>query len=138
MSRAATNVAHKKKVNKIHKLTKGYWGARSRWYKLAKEAVTRAGVYAYRDRKVRKREFRSLWIIRINAAVEEHGLSYSKFIHGLKKMGSELNRKILADLAVRDNQAFAKLVELSKQGLEMDDRGTACCASTSSGCCCNS
>jgi len=119
MPRAATNVAHKKRTNKIHKLSKGYWGARSRWYKLAKEAVIRAGVYAYRDRKVRKREFRSLWIIRINAAVEEHGLSYSKFIFGLKKSGSELNRKILADLAVRDKVAFAQLVELSWQGLEI-------------------
>lgn len=119
MSRVATNVAHKKRVNKVHKLSKGYWGARSRWYKLAKEAITRAGVYAYRDRKARKREFRSLWIIRINAAVEEHGLSYSRFIDGLKKSGSELNRKILADLAVRDKIAFAKLVELSRQGLGM-------------------
>jgi large subunit ribosomal protein L20 len=118
MPRVATNVARKKRVKKIHKLTKGYWGARSRWYKIAKEAVIRAGVYAYRDRKVRKREFRRLWIVRINAAVRQYGLSYSKFIAGLKKMGSEVNRKILADIAVKDKQTFDRLIELSKQGLE--------------------
>ncbi|MDI6734729.1 MAG: 50S ribosomal protein L20 [bacterium] len=115
--RVATNVATRRRKNKIRKLASGYWGARHRWYKLAKEAVIRAGVYAYRDRKVRKREFRALWIIRINAAVREYGLSYSKFIKGLKNAGSELNRKILADLAVRDKVAFAKLVQLAQENL---------------------
>ncbi|MFH1561918.1 MAG: 50S ribosomal protein L20 [Nitrospirota bacterium] len=115
--RVATNVAGRRRKNKIRKLAKGYWGARHRWYKLAKEAVIRAGVYAYRDRKNRKREFRALWIIRINAAVREYGLSYSKFIRGLKNADSELNRKILADLAVRDKNAFSKLVQLAQKNL---------------------
>lgn len=117
MSRVATNVASRRRKNKIRKLAKGYWGARHRWYKIAKEAVIRAHVYAYRDRKVRKREFRKLWIIRINAAVREYGLSYSKFIHGLTKAGVEINRKILADLAVNDKNAFYKIVQLSQKHL---------------------
>ncbi|MEW6608232.1 MAG: 50S ribosomal protein L20 [bacterium] len=117
MPRAATNVATRRRKNKIRKLTKGYWGARHRWYKLAKEAVIRAGVYAYRDRKARKREFRQLWIIRINAAVREYGLSYSKFINGLKKANAQLDRKMLSDLAVNDKNAFAKLVQLAQKNL---------------------
>lgn len=119
MPRVATNVASRKKRNKIRKLAKGYWGARHRWYKLAKEAVIRAGVYAYRDRKVRKREFRGLWIIRINAAARKYGLSYSKFISGLEKADIQLNRKILADMAVQDEQNFAKLVERAKGALSI-------------------
>lgn len=117
MARVATNVTSRKRKNKIRKLTKGYWGARHRWYKLAKEAVIRAYVYAYRDRKVRKREFRRLWIIRINAAVREYGLSYSKFMNGLEKAGIEINRKILADLAVHDKNAFSKIVQLAQKAL---------------------
>jgi large subunit ribosomal protein L20 len=117
MPRVATNVASRRRKNKIRKLAKGYWGARHRWYKLAKEAVVRAHVYAYRDRKVRKREFRKLWIVRINAAVREYGLSYSKFINGLKKAGAEINRKILADLAVNDKNAFSKIVQLAQKNL---------------------
>ncbi len=112
MSRVATNVASLKRRKRIHKLVKGYWGARHRWHKLAKEAVTRAGVYAYRDRRTRKRLFRRLWIIRINAALNATGLSYNEFIHELKNAGIELNRKVLAHLTVNDPQAFSALVQV--------------------------
>ena len=108
-------VARKKKHNKIHKLSKGYWGARSRWYKIAKEAVARAGRYAYIGRKLKKRDFRALWIIRINAACRLSGLTYSQFISQMKKKGIELNRKILADLAIKDPSAFNSLVEKVKE-----------------------
>jgi len=105
---------HKKRL-KILKQAKGYWGARSRNYRTAKEAVERALLYAYRDRRVRKREFRRLWIIRIKAASENNGLSYNRFIHGLKKLNIGLDRKILADLAVNSPQAFLRIVEKVKQ-----------------------
>jgi len=90
----------------------------SRVYRVAKQAVTKAGQYAYRDRRQRKRQFRSLWIVRINAAARENGLSYSRFIDGLKKANVEVDRKVLADLAVRDKAAFAALAERAKAGLE--------------------
>ncbi len=105
---------HKKK---ILKLAKGYRGMRHTSYRKAKEAVMKALYYQYRDRKLRKREFRRLWIARINAAVRPYGLNYSRFIHGLKLAGIELNRKILADMAVRDPEAFAKVVEKVKEAL---------------------
>jgi large subunit ribosomal protein L20 len=93
---------------------KGYYGARNRLFKTAREAVERAWRYAYRDRKQRKRVFRSLWITRINAAAREHGLSYSRLIHGLKLAGVEVDRKILAQLAVSDPKAFGELADLAK------------------------
>ncbi|MDQ7038651.1 MAG: 50S ribosomal protein L20 [Aquificota bacterium] len=105
---------HKKK---ILKLAKGYRGMRHTSYRRAKEAVMRALYYQYRDRKLRKREFRRLWIARINAAVRPYGLNYSRFIHGLKLAGIDLNRKILADMAVRDPEAFAEVVNRVKDAL---------------------
>ncbi|MBG0775292.1 MAG: 50S ribosomal protein L20 [Desulfovibrionaceae bacterium] len=102
---------------KYLKMAKGYRGGRSVLYRTARETVERALCYAYRDRKARKREFRKLWIIRINAAARLSGLPYGKFIHGLSLAGVDLNRKVLADLAVRDKEGFAKLVELAKTKL---------------------
>jgi large subunit ribosomal protein L20 len=93
---------------------RGYYGGRSKLFKTAREAVERAWKYAYRDRKQRKRQFRALWIARINAAAREHGLSYSRFMAGLKQAGVEVDRKILAQLAVSDPKAFAELAELAK------------------------
>ena len=110
--KAAVN-AHKKR-RKIMKLAKGYYGSKSKQYRAAKEQVARSLRYAYVGRKLRKRDFRSLWIARINAAARINGMSYSKFINGLKKAGIDLNRKVLADLAVNDAAAFAKLVEIAK------------------------
>ena len=105
--------AHKKR-RKIMKLAKGYYGSKSKQYRAAQEQVMRSLRYAYIGRKLRKRDFRSLWIARINAATRINGMSYSKFICGLKKAGTDLNRKVLADLAVNDAAAFAKLVEVAK------------------------
>ncbi len=107
----------RKKKKKILKMAKGYYGAKHRSYKRAKEQVIRSLQYEYRDRRLRKREFRRLWITRINAAARINGLSYSQFIHGLNKAGIELNRKVLADLAVSDPETFAKLVEKAKEAL---------------------
>ncbi len=107
----------RKKKKKILKMAKGYYGAKHRSYKRAKEQVIRSLQYEYRDRRLRKREFRRLWIVRINAAARANGLSYSQFINGLKKAGIELDRKILADLAVRDPEAFSQLVEKAKGAL---------------------
>lgn len=108
--------AHKRH-KKYLKLAKGYRGARSKLFVTAREAVERGWTFAYRDRKVRKREFRKLWILRINAAAREHGLSYSRFMNGLSVAGVELNRKVLADMAVREKDGFAKLAELAKSKL---------------------
>jgi large subunit ribosomal protein L20 len=102
---------------KVLKLAKGYSGARSRVYRAAKQAVIRAGQYAYRDRRQRKRQFRALWIVRINAAARECGLSYGRFMHGLSKAAIELDRKVLADLAIADKLAFAALAEKAKAAL---------------------
>lgn len=104
---------HKKVMDKA----KGYYGARRKVYRVAKQAVVKAGQYAYRDRRQRKRQFRALWIARINAAARENGLSYSRFINGLAKAGIEVDRKVLADLAVFDAQAFSALAEKAKAGL---------------------
>ncbi len=95
-------------------MAKGFRSGRHKLYRTAREAVERSLTYAYRDRKVKKREFRKLWIMRINAAVREHGMSYSRFINAMQKTGIELNRKVLADLAVRDKEAFAQIVEQVK------------------------
>ena len=105
--------AHKKR-RKVMKLAKGYWGAKSKQYRAASEQVARSLRYAYEGRKLRKRDFRSLWITRINAAARLNGMSYSTFINGLKKHNVTVNRKMLADLAVNDPAAFAKLVEIAK------------------------
>lgn len=99
---------------KILGLAKGYWGTKSKLHRAAKEQVIKSLSYAYRDRRQKKRNFRSLWIIRINAAAKEHHLSYSQFISGLKKAGLDLNRKVLADIAVRDPVGFQKLVETAR------------------------
>jgi len=105
--------AHKKR-RKVMKLAKGYWGAKSKQYRAASEQVARSLRYAYTGRKLRKRDFRRLWITRINAAARLNGMSYSTFINGLKKQNIEVNRKMLADLAVNDPAGFAKLVEMAK------------------------
>ena len=106
--------AHKKR-RKVLKLAKGYWGAKSKQYRTASEQVRRSLRYAYEGRKMRKRDFRRLWIVRINAAARLGGMSYSTFINGLKKKNIEVNRKMLADLAVNDAAAFAQLVEMAKE-----------------------
>ena len=106
--------AHKKR-RKVFKLAKGYWGSKSKQYRTASEQVRRSLRYAYEGRKMRKRDFRRLWIIRINAAARLSGMSYSTFINGLKKQNIEVNRKMLADLAVNDAAGFAKLVEIAKK-----------------------
>jgi large subunit ribosomal protein L20 len=118
MPRVSTNVARLKRKNKILKHAKGYFGRRKNLYKTAKEAVERGWKYAYRDRKNRKRDFRRLWIIRINAAARQHELSYSRFMNGLKLAGVEINRKLLADIAVRDPEAFAQLADTARAKLE--------------------
>ena len=105
---------------RILKRAKGYYGTRSRAHRIAKQAVDRAELFAYRDRRQRKRQFRRLWIARINAAARLHSLSYSRFVHGLKLIGSDLDRKLLADLAVRDAQAFAELAAAAKQALDAE------------------
>jgi large subunit ribosomal protein L20 len=117
MPRVSTNVARLKRKNQILKAAKGYFGRRKNLYKTAKEAVERARKYAYRDRKNRKREFRRLWIIRINAAARQNELSYSRLMDGLNKAGIEIDRKVLADLAVRDPNAFTQLASAAKQSL---------------------
>jgi len=103
-----------KRHKKYLKMAKGYTGSRGKLYRIAREQVERSLCYAYRDRKQRKREFRKLWIVRINAAAREYGLSYSKFMAGLNKAGVAINRKCLADMAVREKAGFARLVELAK------------------------
>jgi large subunit ribosomal protein L20 len=117
MPRVTSNVARLKRKNKVMKLAKGYWGGRSKLWKAAKESVERAEKYAYRDRRRKKGDFRRLWITRINAAARLHELSYSRLMNGLKRAKVDINRKILADLAVRDPGAFAKLAEVAKQAL---------------------
>ena len=115
MARVKRGVEARRKHKKVLKLAKGYRGARSRTFKVAKQAVTRAGQYAYRDRKVKKRTFRSLWIVRINAAVRGHGMSYSVFMNNLKKANIKLDRRVLANIAAEDEKSFADLVEIAKQ-----------------------
>ena len=117
MPRVKRGVTAHARHKKVLQKAKGYYGARSRVYRVAKQAVTKAAQYAYRDRRQRKRQFRALWIVRINAAANESGLSYSRFINGLKKAAIEVDRKVLADLAVRDKAAFAALAEKAKAAL---------------------
>lgn len=115
MSRATNNSASRQRRNKILKLAKGQRGGRSKLLRTASDAVDRSLAYAYRDRRTKKRDFRRLWITRINAAARLHGLSYSRFMHGLKAAEVDIDRKVLADLAVRDEASFAKLAEIAKQ-----------------------
>jgi len=114
MARIKRAVTAQKKKRKVMKLAKGYWGAKSKQYRAATEQVRRSLRYAYKGRKLRKRDFRRLWITRINAATRLNGISYSTFINGLKKLNIDVNRKMLADLAVNDAEGFAKLVEMAK------------------------
>jgi large subunit ribosomal protein L20 len=115
--RTTKGSARNRAKNRLFKKTKGYRGGRGRLLRTAKETLVRAGQFAYRDRRVKKREFRKLWIIRINAACRERGLRYSEFIHGLNQTGCELDRKLLADMAVNDPAGFDKIVEQAKSAL---------------------
>jgi large subunit ribosomal protein L20 len=117
MARVKRSVHAKKKRREILAAAKGYTGSRRKRVRLAKEQLMHSGMYAYRDRRDRKAQFRRLWIARINAAVRPHGVSYSRFVNGLKAAGVEVDRKVLADLAVRDPAAFAQLVERSKSAV---------------------
>lgn len=117
MARIKGGLNAKKRHNRVLKLAKGYYGARSKQYRIAKQSVMRALTSAYAGRKQRKRDFRKLWIARINAASRINGLSYSQFMYGLKLAGVDMNRKMLADLAVNDAEGFATLVELAKNKL---------------------
>ena len=117
MPRVKRGVASRARRKKVLKQAKGYYGARSRQFKVAKQAVIKAGQYAYRDRRQKKRQFRSLWIVRINAAAREHGLSYSRMINGLSKAEIEIDRRVLADLALNQREAFAVLAEQAKSAL---------------------
>jgi len=117
MPRVKRGVVARARHKKILKKAKGYYGARRKVFRVAKQAVIKAGQYAYRDRRQRKRQFRALWIARINAAARENGLSYSRMISGLKKAGIEIDRKVLADLAVHDKPAFAAIAEKARAAL---------------------
>lgn len=117
MPRVRRGVNAKARHKKVLERARGYRGARSRLYKVARQAVDKAGQYAYRDRRQRKRQFRSLWVVRINAAARENGISYSRFIEGLNKAEVGLDRKILADLAVNDKPAFSRLADQAKAAL---------------------
>ena len=117
MPRATQAAARNKRKKKIFKAAKGYFGGRKNLFRTAKDAVEKGWEHAYRDRKKKKRTFRALWITRINAAAREHDLTYSRFMNGLKRSGIDLDRKVLADLAVRDPDAFTGLAERAKEGL---------------------
>ena len=118
MARVKRGVTSHARHKKVIKAAKGYYGRRKNTIRVAKQAVERAGQYAYRDRKTRKRNFRSLWIQRINAASREHGITYGRFINGLNKSGVEIDRKILADIAVNNPSAFKNLVEKAQTALK--------------------
>jgi len=117
MARVKRGVTARARHKKVLKLAKGYSGARSRVFRVAKQAVTKAGQYAYRDRRQRKRQFRALWIARINAAARINEMSYSRFINGLKKSNVIIDRKVLADIAVYDKDGFARIADIAKAGL---------------------
>jgi large subunit ribosomal protein L20 len=117
MPRVKRSVNAKKKRREVLEQASGYWGLKSKTYRRAKEQVMRSGNYAFRDRKARKRDFRKLWIIRINAGARQHGISYSQLMHGLKLADIQVDRKILADLAVAEPKAFAVIVEKSKAAI---------------------
>ena len=117
MARVKGAMMTRKRRNKVLKLAKSYWGSKSTHFKMAKQAVIKSGTYAYVGRKLKKREFRQLWIARISAAVAPMGINYSRFMYGLKKAGIEMNRKSLSELAIHDAAAFAVLVETAKKAL---------------------
>ncbi len=117
MARVKGAVMTRKRRNKVLKLAKGYWGAKSKHFKMAKQAVMKSGNYAFAGRKMKKRDFRSLWITRISAQAKVNGINYSQLMHGLRLAGINLNRKMLAELAVSDKDAFAALVEKAKAAL---------------------
>lgn len=117
MPRVKNSVATRKRRKKVLKLAKGYYGSKSKLFRVANQQVMKSLAYAYRDRKARKRDFRRLWIARINAATRNNGLSYSKFMSGLKKAGVQVNRKMLAELAISDPAAFKKMVEVAQEKL---------------------
>ena len=117
MARVKGAMMTRKRRNKILKLAKGYWGSKSKHYKMANQAVMKSLTYAYTGRKLKKRDFRQLWITRINAGCKMNGMNYSSFMNGLKKSGIEINRKMLAELAVNNKAAFAQLVETAKKAL---------------------
>lgn len=115
MPRAKTGTVRRQRHKKVLRRAKGYWGLRSKSFRIAQQTLLNAADYEYRDRKDRKAEFRRLWISRINAAARQHGLSYNRFLHGLRQAGVELDRKVLADMAVREPAAFEQLVEVSRK-----------------------
>lgn len=117
MPRVKNGVVSHKRHKKILKLAKGYRGSKSKLFRVANQQVMKSLVYAYRDRRVRKRDFRKLWITRINAAARTNGISYSRLMNGLKKAGIEINRKLLADMAINDTNSFGRLVETAKANL---------------------
>ena len=117
MARVKGAMMTRKRRNKVLKLAKGYWGSKSKHFRVANQAVMKSGVYAYTGRKLKKRDFRQLWITRISAAVKLHGMNYSTFMHGLKLAGIDMNRKMLAELAVNDKAAFVQLTETAKKAL---------------------
>ena len=117
MARVKGALSTRKRRKKVLKAAKGYWGAKSKHFKMAKQAVLKSGNYAYIGRKQKKRDFRSLWITRISAACKMNGINYSRFMYGLKKSGIELNRKMLSELAISDPNAFSSLVETAKSAL---------------------
>ena len=117
MARVKGAMMTRKRRNKVLKAAKGYWGAKSKHFKMAKEQVMKSGNYAFAGRKMKKRDFRSLWITRISAEAKVNGMNYSTMMHGLKKAGIDLNRKMLAEIAVSDKEAFAALVEKAKAAL---------------------
>ena len=115
MSRVKSSVASRRRRRKTLRAARGYWGRKHSSHRLAREQLMRSGQYAYRDRRNRKRDFRRLWIVRINAAARQEGMSYSQFMHGLKLAGIEVDRKVLADIAVRDPEAFRRFAELARE-----------------------
>jgi large subunit ribosomal protein L20 len=115
MPRAQNPVARRRRRKKVLDQAKGYWGRKHSSYRLANEQLMRSGAYAYRDRRTRKRDFRRLWITRINAAARREGMSYSQLVHGLNEAGVEVNRKMLADIAVNDPDGFRRFVELARE-----------------------
>ncbi len=117
MARVKGAMMTRKRRNKMLKLAKGYWGAKSKHFKMAKQAVMKSGNYAFIGRKLKKRDFRALWITRISAQAKANGINYSQFMHGLKKAGIDLNRKMLSEIAIADKEAFAALVEKAKAAL---------------------
>ncbi len=118
MARVKTGVTTRRRHKKTLKLAKGYWGRKSKVFRMANETVMKALSYALRDRRAKKREFRRLWIARINAAARNEGLTYSRMMNGLRRAGVDINRKMLADLAVKDSGAFGRLVEVAKENLK--------------------